>query len=241
MAATLDIAPRTVLVVDDHPIFRHGLASVLILEPWVGAVHEAADTEAAVRTAVTEPVDVVSMDLRLTTSAGDGDPPDGLQATRQLLRVRPQAAVLVLTMVLDESLVAEALAIGARGYLLKSAAPADVVEALHLVARGGVVLGAGVGPSALRRSAGDSWPAPFDALTDRERQLTQLVSQGCSNALIARTLAISDKTVRNQLSGLLVRLAVPDRVAVALLARERGLPQMQATPPGENNDRHRPS
>jgi DNA-binding NarL/FixJ family response regulator len=215
---------RTVLVVDDHPIFRRGLSSILGLEPWVDKVHEAADADAAVRIAVTQQVDVVSMDLRLKSDnlnpAAQGG---GLQATRELLRVRPQATVLVLTMVMDEDLVAEALASGARGYLLKSAEPEDVVEALHLVAGGGVVLGAGVGPAVLRGPTGTDWPPPFDTLTDRERRLAQLLSVGRSNAFIARQLGISDKTVRNQISALLVRLAVPDRVAVALLARERGL------------------
>ena len=216
---------RRVLLVDDHPIFRRGLASILRAEPWVGAVHEAADRSEAVRLSVTEQVDVVSMDMRLSTPDEASGRPEGIRATRELLRARPQAAVLVLTMVMDEVLVAEALAAGARGYLLKSADPDEVVQALHLVAGGGVVLGAGVGPAALRvRSSGEEWPPPFDALSDRERRLAQLVSAGRSNAFIARALGLSDKTVRNQVSALLVRLAVPDRVAVALLARERGLP-----------------
>jgi DNA-binding NarL/FixJ family response regulator len=218
-----DDVKRTVLVVDDHPIFRRGLSSILGLEPWVDKVHEAADADSAVRIAVSQQVDVVSMDLRLQSDQTPSALRGGLQATRELLRVRPQATVLVLTMVLDDDLVAEALASGARGYLLKSAEPEDVVEALHLVAGGGVVLGAGVGPAALRGPTGSEWPAPFDTLTDRERRLAQLLSIGKSNAFIARQLGISDKTVRNQISALLVRLAVPDRVAVVLLARERGL------------------
>jgi two-component system nitrate/nitrite response regulator NarL len=195
----------------------------------VNAVYEAADADTAVRITVTESIDVVSMDLRLRGREGSGEaPPEGLRATRTLLRMRPQTAVLILTMVLDEGLVAEALACGARGYLLKSADPDDVVEALHLVARGGVVLGADVGPAVLRaRPTSHAWPPPFDKLTERERLLAQLVAAGRSNALIARQLGLSDKTVRNQISTLLVRLAVPDRVAVALLARERGIPSAQ--------------
>ncbi len=223
--------PRTVLVVDDHPIVRRGLASVLSVEPWVGAVHEASGGPTAVRLAVTEHVDVVSMDLRLHSlpssapgMGSTGAAMDGIETTRALLRARPEAAVLILTMVLDEVAVADALSAGARGYLLKSTDPADVVDALHLVANGGVVLGAGVGPDAFRaHPAGDTaWPAPFDQLTDRERRLAQLVASGLSNARIAREMEVSDKTVRNQVSALLVRLSVPDRVAVALLARDRG-------------------
>lgn len=182
--------------------------------------------------AVTAQVDVVSMDLRLQGLPAPGaatgvtrTSTDGMEATRGLLRARPEAAVLVLTMVMDESAVAEAFAAGARGYLLKSADPADVADALHRVARGGVVLGAEVVPRLLRtKGPGEAdWPTPFNGLTERERRLVKLVATGLSNARIARELDISDRTVGNQVSAPLVRLSVPDRIAVALLARERGL------------------
>lgn len=219
-------AAASVLVVDDHPIFRHGLVSLLSVEAWVGAVYEAADADEAVAAVRTRAVDVVSMDLRLGPRDRPlvGRPEDGLEATRAILQARPGTPVLVLTMVLEEGMVADALAAGARGYMLKSEPPEDVVDALHLVSRGGVVLGSEVGPQTLRHPREEAWPAPFDQLSPRERWLAQLVAAGRSNAGIARELGVSDKTVRNQLSALLVRLAVPDRVAVAILARERGLP-----------------
>jgi DNA-binding NarL/FixJ family response regulator len=219
-----DEARHRVLVVDDHPIFRRGLVSLLAATPWVAAVHEAADVETAVRIAVTKRVDVVSMDLRLAEDQSGSKTPQGILAIQRLARSRPEARTLVLTMVVDATLVARALSEGARGYFLKSSDPDEVVEALHLIARGGIVLGADVGPRALRPASQDRWPPPFDALTERERRLVQLVSSGRSNAAIARELGVSDKTVRNQISALLVRLSVPDRVAVALMARERGLP-----------------
>ena len=217
-------ARHRVLVVDDHPIFRRGLVTLLRGAPWVAAVYEAADVVTAERTAVIERVDVVSMDLRLSEDESSKTTPQGIIAIQRLARSRPEAKVLVLTMVVDEALVARAVSEGAHGYFLKSSDPDDVVEALHLVARGGVVLGPDVGPRALTAAAQNRWPPPFDGLGERERRLVQLVASGRSNAGIARELGVSDKTVRNQISALLVRLSVPDRVAVAILARERGLP-----------------
>lgn len=214
-----ETATSTVLVADDHPIVRRGLAMLLTLEPWVRGVYEASTAAEAVREAVLHRVDVVAMDLRL----GEGDD-DGVEATKRLLAARPEATVVVVTMVADDHQVSRALEAGARGYVLKTSPPEDICAALALARRGGIVLGSGIGPAALAlTSEHNQWPPPFDKLSPRQRSLAQHLARGEPNARIARALNISEKTVRNQISSLLVALGVPDRVAAVLLAREAGI------------------
>ncbi|MEV7625904.1 response regulator transcription factor [Actinoplanes sp. NPDC089786] len=202
------------LVVDDHPVFRRGLRSLLADEPWVAEVGEA-DTVAAAVPAARE-ADVVAMDVRLP----DGD---GIDATARILAHRPETAVLLLTMVGDERIVRRGLAAGARGYLLKDTDPDAVVDALRTVGQGGLVLGPRVPATVLTAPAATGPPAPFDRLTARERQLAEHLAGGRTNGQIARVLGVSEKTVRNAVSAVLAKLAVPDRLAVALLARDVGL------------------
>lgn len=206
----------TILVVDDHPIVRRGLSLLLSVERWVGDVYEADSVESAVREAVLHDPQLVTLDLRL----GDGD---GVDATRRLLAAKPGLIVVIVTMVADDDEVARALRAGARGYVLKSSSPEDVCAALSLARRGGLVLGPGLGPGAITAEPVDALPAPFNRLTTRERVLAQRLALGEPNLRIARALGVSEKTVRNQISSLLVKLGVPDRVAAALLARDAGL------------------
>jgi DNA-binding NarL/FixJ family response regulator len=209
---------RRVLVVDDHPLFRNGLCAVLRGQDWVGEVAEAATVADAVREAQLAPADVVAMDLRLP----DGD---GIEATERILRARPGTAVLLLTMVPDEDVVARALRAGARGYVLKESDPDHVVDALRTVAGGGLVLGSRVSAAALAelQRAPAYLPAPFDLLTAREREVVAAVAAGRSNDRIARSLGVSEKTVRNVVSGVLGKVQAADRVELALLARDAGL------------------
>jgi DNA-binding NarL/FixJ family response regulator len=211
-------ARARVLVVDDHPLFRRGLRAMLVHEPWVAAVLEAATVEEALRCVVAEDVDVVAMDIRLP----DGD---GVETTARIARLRPAVAVLLLTMVDDEDLVVRGLRAGARGYLLKESDPDVVVEALHTVAGGGLVLGPRVAASVLAalRTPPRSLPPPFDLLTPREREVVAHLAAGRGNVEIARALGVSDKTIRNTVSAILTKLQVPDRVRAALLARDAGL------------------
>jgi DNA-binding NarL/FixJ family response regulator len=206
-----------VLVVDDHPVVRRGLRTMLDGEPWVCEVLEAATVAEAVRTVVTRQIHVVAMDVSLP----DGD---GVEAVGRILAARPEAKVLMLTMADDEEIVARALRAGASGYLVKETDPDTIVEALHTVAVGGVVLGPRIGPSVLSalRRAPAALPAPFDRLTARERDILARLASGESNARIARQLGVSEKTVRNQLSSVFAKLEVADRVQAALLARDAG-------------------
>jgi DNA-binding NarL/FixJ family response regulator len=187
-------------------------------EPWISTVEEAATIADAVRVAVTGDVNVIAMDVRLP----DGD---GIEATSRILASRPDTAVLLLTMVDDEQIIIRGVRAGARGYVLKETDPEAVVDALRTVRNGGLVLGPRVASSVLAavRSAPVWPPSPFDRLTARERQLVGHIATGRSNGQIARTLGVSEKTVRNMVSAVLAKLQVTDRLKVALLARDHGL------------------
>ena len=199
-----------VLVVDDHPIFRDGLAALLRSVPDTEVVGLAADGEAACRLAAELAPDVVVMDLNMP-----GLP--GLEAIRRLTRLDPPPAVLVLTMVDDDDSVTAALQVGARGYLLKGAVQEEVLAAISTVAAGGAVFGAGAAQRVLdggrRRHNPD--------LTEREAQVLALIAAGSDNAAIARELGVSVKTVQNHVSRVLAKLQVRDRTQAAL--RMRGL------------------
>ncbi len=206
-----------VLIVDDHPVVRRGLRTMLEGEPWVEAVAEAATVADAVKEAVTQQVHVVAMDVTLP----DGD---GIDATRRIVRARPDARVLVLTMSDDEDIVARAFDAGARGYLLKDTDPETVIDSLRTVAAGGVVLGPRIGLAVF--GTGQRQPArlpPLDQLTQREYEILTLLATGESNARIARQVGVTEKTVRNQLTNVFSKLEVADRVQAALLARSMGV------------------
>jgi two-component system nitrate/nitrite response regulator NarL len=206
------------LIVDDHPVVRRGLCTMLEGEPWVEEVVEAATVAEAVKEAVSRQVQVVAMDVALP----DGD---GIDATRRILRACPDVRVLVLTMADDADIVARAFDAGARGYLLKDTDPEVVIDALRTVAAGGVVLGPRIGLEIIK--AVQYKPArlspPLDQLTPREYEILTLLASGESNARIARRLGVTEKTVRNQLTNVFSKLAVGDRVQAVLLARRMGL------------------
>jgi DNA-binding NarL/FixJ family response regulator len=212
------IEPRRVLLVDDHPVVRRGLRTMLEDEPWVDSVVEAASVADAVRQAVTQHVHVVAMDVMLP----DGD---GIEATEKILRAQPGVHVLMVTMADDDDLVVRALRAGARGYVLKSTDPDIVLDALRAVAGGGVVLGPTIGPTMLTtlKRAPVELPPPFNQLTARQRDILTALVGGNSNARIARQLGLTEKTVRNQLTPIFTLLGVSDRVQAALLARDAGI------------------
>ncbi|MGB4777291.1 response regulator [Microbacterium sp.] len=209
-----------VLVVDDHPVFRIGMSELLASLDGVTVVEQAADEHTAVELAIEHRPDVIIMDLDLGEGAGSG-----VDATRRITREVPTAGVLVVTMLGDDESLFASIRAGARGYLLKGATPPEVERAVRAVAQGEVLLGADVGRRALSYLSGarTAGPIAFPELTDREREVLDLVARGLDNARVARRLILSDKTVRNYVSGIMTKLGVPDRSALIVRAREGGL------------------
>jgi DNA-binding NarL/FixJ family response regulator len=207
-----------ILVVDDHPMFRLGLVALLGSMDGLEVVAEAATLAAAVAAVDEHDVDIVIMDLHL----GDDS---GVAATREVLARRPGVGVLVVTMLDDDDNVVAALRAGARGYLLKGAGPTEIERGIRAVAAGEVLLAPGVASRAVPLLTGARRVAaePFPQLTEREREVLELVAQGLDNLRIARRLALSDKTVRNHVSNILNKLAVNDRSAAVARARDAGL------------------
>jgi DNA-binding NarL/FixJ family response regulator len=210
--------PVTVLIADDHPVFRSGLRALLGTDPAIAVVGEATTGAEVVAVAARERPDVVLMDLNMPEL-------DGVVATGTIVQADPDVAVLVLTMFDDDDSVFAAMRAGARGYLLKGTNQADIVRAVHAVAAGGAMFGPAVAQRVLEFFAGGSAhpAATFPQLSDREREVLDLLAQGDSNGRIASRLSISEKTVRNHVSNIFAKLAVADRAQAIVRAREAGL------------------
>jgi DNA-binding NarL/FixJ family response regulator len=204
-----------VLIVDDHPVFRDGLAGLLATLPEVEVVGTAGTAEEALTALQDNAPDVVLMDINLPGSSG-------VEATRRAAEIAPDTAVLVVTMVDDDDSVFAALAAGARGYVLKGASGDEIAAALRTVAAGGAVFGAGIATRLLARTPAQR-PSPAlpsrDDLTARECEVLSLLADGASNRHIARSLGISLKTVQNHVSRILDKLQAADRTQAALRAR----------------------
>ena len=212
-------APIRVLVADDHPMVRYGITAVLAAVETVEVVGEAADGRALLDLALADPPDVVLTDLAMPGMGGV----DLITALRAAL---PHVPVLVLTMHANDEAVFAALRAGARGYLIKGADGAELVRALESVAAGEAVYGAEVADRIIGFFTGAPLSQPSEAfpeLTARERDVLELMAVGLRNHAIADRLGLSEKTVRNHVSSVLLKLQVPDRTAAALKAREAGL------------------
>jgi DNA-binding NarL/FixJ family response regulator len=209
-----------VLVVDDHPLFREGLVEVIDRLDGVRVVGEAGDGEAAVAAALELRPGLVVMDLHMPVT-------NGIEATRRILEHAPDTAVLVLTMLENDESVVSALRAGARGYIVKGAARAEIARAIQGVAAGDVVLGPSVGAKVLGMfssgAARGGRVVPFPELTDRELEVLDQVARGRTNAAIARALFLSEKTIRNSVSTIFGKLGVASRAEAVVRAREAGL------------------
>jgi DNA-binding NarL/FixJ family response regulator len=208
-----------VVLADDHPVVRGGLRALLESLPAYEVVGEAVDGEAAVREVQLNKPDVVLMDVQMPEV-------DGLEATRRIRAATPDVAVLVLTMFDDDDTVFAAMKAGAQGYLLKGAEQGEIDRAIRAVVAGEAIFGPGVAARVLQHfSDPPSVPddVPFPQLTDREREVLDLVAAGRRNAAIAEELFLSPKTVANHISSIFAKLAVTDRSAAIIRARDEGL------------------
>ncbi|GAA4570168.1 response regulator [Planotetraspora kaengkrachanensis] len=209
-----------VVVVDDHPMMREGMRALVASLPDIEVVGEAGDGEAACREVQLTRPDVVVMDLHMPGVSG-------VEATRSILRVAPATRVLVLTMFEDDESVFAAMRAGASGYLVKGAEQEEIVRSIRSVAAGQAVFGPTVARRIIDFFAGggrNATPAePFPELTGREREVLDLIAAGHSNAVIARRLVISPKTVSNHISAIFAKLQVADRAEAIVRARQAGL------------------
>lgn len=209
-----------ILLADDHAILREGVRALLEDQPDMSVVGEAADGRQAVDMASGLQPDVIVMDIGMPLL-------NGLEATRRIKRDLPQAAVLVLTMHDNEEYVSQILSAGASGYVLKQAASSELVMAIRAVASGQSYLSPAVTRFLIEGYIGQRTPAPaadpFDTLTNREREVFQLVAEGHTNIQIAKLLNISLKTVKAHRSNLMQKLGLHDRGELIKVAIQRGI------------------
>jgi len=209
----------SVMVVDDHPMWRAGVARDLE-ERGFEVVATASDAAAAVRIAGTVRPDVVLMDLNLGKQTG-------VEATQQIVAALPETRVLVLSASGEHSDVLEAVKAGASGYLVKSASVEELVDAVNRTAEGAAVFTAGLAGLVLgeyrRMAAEPAGPAPAPELTGRETEVLRLVAKGLKSKQIADRLHISPRTVENHVQSTLRKLQLHNRVELARYAIEHGL------------------
>lgn len=215
--ASLERRRVRVLLVDDHDLFRTGLRSLLQQHGF--RVTDAPSGEDAVRECRTCRPDVVVMDMNMPGMSG-------VESTRMLVAQHPRVAVLMLTVVADDEGVLAAIRAGASGYLLKSARLPEIVAGIEAAARGECVLApriAGALVTSVRTGPRPDAAVPDVDLTDRERQVLALITEGYDNAQIAARLYVSPSTVKNHISHVLEKLGLENRVQAAAFAIRSGL------------------
>ena len=202
----------TVLLVDDHPVVRTGLRAVIDAHPDVSVVGEAATGEEAVVVAGRLQPDVVLCDLRL------GDGMDGIATTVELRRLRPAPAVLVLTTFDRDAELLGAVEAGAAGYVLKDQSPDEIVDGIRRTARGEMVLSPELATRVVRGMRN-----PAARLTDRELEVLRLLATGASNKEIAKSLFVTEATVKSHLVHIFAKLGVDNRARAIRVGQESGL------------------
>lgn len=217
-----DRPPIRVLVVDDHPVVRQGLAAILRFEPDIEVVGEAADGAIALRLILERVPDVVLLDLRLPELSGV----EVMRAARPQL---PAVRFLVLTTYDTDSYIGPAMAAGAQGYLLKDATPDELTRAIRSLMQGGAALEPAVAARLLGRlNDGESG----EELSARELEVLRLVVAGAGNKGIAARLSVSENTVKSHISHILAKLGVQNRAEAVAVALQRGLVSPERTSRG---------
>ncbi|GAA3437486.1 response regulator transcription factor [Kutzneria kofuensis] len=209
----------TVVLADDHPVVRSGLRALLSSAPGVRVVAEAVDGREAIQAAAAHRPSVLLVDIQMPEL-------DGIDATRAVAAVAPGTAVLVLTMFEDDDSVFAAVRAGARGYILKGAEQDEILRAVRCVADGGVIFGPRIArrvDALLSGGPGDLPNLPFPQLTDREREVLDLIAAGLANAQISDRLQLAHETIGDHISSIFAKLQVADRAQAIVQARDAGL------------------
>jgi DNA-binding NarL/FixJ family response regulator len=207
------------LIADDHQLFRDGLRALLEPAPDIEVVGEAATGREAIQLATESQPDVIVMDLQMPDL-------DGIEATRRIIHSSPHINVLMVTMFEDDQSVFAAMRAGARGYVLKGAKHDEMLRAIRAVSSGEAIFSPSIATRMVDYFASSRSVIPeevFPDLTDREREVLDLIARGESNAEIASSLTISVKTVRNHVSNIFSKLQVADRAQAVIRARDAGL------------------
>lgn len=231
-ASTPDPTPLRLLIVDDQPLIRRGLAMMLGVEPGIEVVGQASDGREAIEMALALSPDVVVMDLQMPHVSG-------VVATREITAQRPATRVVVLTTFDQDELVFEAIRAGAQAYLLKDASEADVLDTVRAVHRGESRLSPTIARKVMDQFRAFSTPGPLvsapnaagsgnsipsappaleDALTDKEERVLELLSQGLSNKQIAAAVFLAEGTVKNYVSRIMDKLHARSRTELAVRA-----------------------
>ncbi len=208
-----------ILLADDHPIFRDGLAGMIAGQSDMEMIGEAATGNEAVTKALSLQPDVILMDLNMPELKG-------VESTRRILHTSPHIAILVVTMFDDDDSVFAAMRAGALGYILKDSDRQETLRAIRAVSNRQAIFSPAIANLLIGYFAKPRLAVPnplFPELTDREREILQLLTQGLDNPKIAERLGLSGKTVRNHVSNIFNKLQVADRAQAVLLAREAGL------------------
>jgi DNA-binding NarL/FixJ family response regulator len=216
--------PVSILVVDDHQLFREGLIALLDAAPQTTVAGEAGTGEEAIARADALAPDVILMDIQMPDM-------NGIQATRRILADQPQIGIIMLTMLEDDDSLFAAMCAGARGYILKGADKAEVLRTVSAVADGQALFGPAIAGRLTtffqRGKAAETAVHPFPDLTDREREVLALIARGADNSEIAAQLHISGKTVSNHISNIFNKLQVANRAQAIIKARDAGLENQQ--------------
>ncbi len=216
--------PIRILLADDQRLMRDGLRILLELEPDLLVAGEAEDGEAALQAYEELEPDVVLMDIRMPGV-------DGVEATRRICARWPEARVVILTTFDDDEYIFEGLRAGAQGYLLKDVSGAELADAVRTVAGGGALIEPSVARKVVAEFARLAAAAPGDLagaglpepLSEREKEILNLLAKGLTNREIAGRLNLAEGTVKNYVTAILQKLGVRDRTQAALRARELGI------------------
>lgn len=204
-----------VLIADDHALFRKGICALLNSIPDMQMIGDAASGEEVLARAASLQPDVILMDIQMPGV-------NGIEATRRILRASPHIGILMLTMFKEDDSVFAAMRAGARGYLLKGADQEELVRAIRAAANGEALFGPEIARRLMNYFQTNQAPI-FPELSDREREILNLIAQGLNNAEIAQQLVIAPKTVRNHISNIFSKLQVADRAQAIIKARDAGL------------------